>query len=72
MAAWLRRVAPVDGSGESARAPDEGENFFQRMMGKRKAEASPHVSPEKGAAPDRVDETASYLESLARSHRLYP
>lgn len=65
MAAWLRRAAPADGSGELARAPDEGESFFQRMMGKRKAEASPHVSPDKGAASERVDEAASYLESLA-------
>ena len=67
MAAWLRRAAPADGSGELARAPDEGESFFQRMMGKRKAEASPHVSPDKGAAPEpeRVDDAASYLESLA-------
>ena len=65
MAAWLRRAAPGDGSGEPAPAPDVGESFFQRMMAKRKAEASPHVSPDKGAAPERVDETASYLESLA-------
>ena len=63
MASWLKRVAS-DAPAEHSEHPPV-ESALQRLLAKRKAEASPAVSPEKGDRPADASLASELADRLA-------
>ena len=63
MASWLKRVASDGPADDSSQPPVQ--SALQRLLAKRKAEASPAVSPEKGDRPADASLASELADRLA-------